>query len=399
VSPTTEDPADPATPTNAVLCGHGDFGAKSSAVRTRMADRVAGDVAAALRETGVDAAVERPWSRIVVRTDRPGAAARTAATIPGVGFARPAVATEPRLGSIRDAARALAGAETHGSGETYAVDSDRVGPDDAHGFANDEVKRAVGRVVGEATGAAVDLDSPDRTYRVEARPAEAFVSARRVEGPGGLPVGSQGRVAVLVSGGIDSPVAAWRLLRRGCAAVPVYVDLGDYGGADHRARALSAVATLAPRAPRTDLRPRVVDGGPLVERVVDATRDTRMLSLRRVMLAAADGVADRVDAHSLATGEAVGQKSSQTGANLAVTDAAVSRPVHRPLLAADKADVVAAARELGTYDGSTVSVGCERVAPAHPETNAAREAVIDAEPEGLLDAAREAGRDADVVSL
>ena len=391
--------ADPADPTNAVLLGHGDFGAKSSAVRARMAERVAADVDAALAADGITADVERPWSRIVGRTDRPAAAARIAATIPGVGFARPAVATDPRLAAISDAADALAAAGAHTPAETYAVDSDRIGPDDAHEFSNDDLKREVGRVVGAATGADVDLDDPDRTYRIEAREGEAFVSARRIEGPGGLPVGSQGRVAVLVSGGIDSPVATWRLLRRGCAPVPVYVDLGDYGGADHRARALEAVATLVPRAPRADLRPRVVEGGPLIERVVAATHDTRMVSLRRVLLAAADGVADRADAHSLATGEAVGQKSSQTGANLAVTDAAASRPVHRPLFAADKADIVSEARELGTYDGSTVPVGCERLAPAHPETNATLDGVVDAEPEGLLDAARAAGRDAEIVSV
>ncbi len=396
MTPTADGPAGP---TNAVLVGHGDFGAKSGDVRGRMAERVAADVAAALDEAGIDADVERPWSRLVIRTDRPDAAARTAATIPGVGFARPAVATDPRLAAIRDAARALAAADAHGSGKAYAVDSDRVGPDAAHDFSNADLKRVVGRAVGDVTGADVDLDDPDRTYRIEARAATAFVSTRRVEGAGGLPVGSQGRVAVLVSGGIDSPVAAWRLLRRGCVAVPVYVDLGDYGGADHRARALDAVATLAPRAPRADLRPRVVDGGPLVDRVVDATRDTRMVTLRRVMLAAADGVADRVGAHSLATGEAIGQKSSQTGGNVAVASAAASRPVHRPLVAADKADVVAAARELGTYDGSTVPAGCERIAPPHPATNAAPEVVRDAEPDGVLDAAREAGRDADVGSL
>ena len=397
MSPTA--PQDPDDPTDAVLLGHGDFGAKSSGVRARMADRVAADIAAALDAADIGAEIEQPWSRIVLRTDRPEAAAQTTATIPGVGFARPGVVTEPRLQSVGDAARRLAAAVSHASAETYAVDSDRIGPDDAHDFSNDDLKREVGRIVAEATGAGVDLDDPNRTYRIEVREGEAFVSVRRLDGPGGLPVGSQGRVATLVSGGIDSPVAAWRLLRRGFSIVPVYVDLGDYGGADHRARAIDAVETLAARAPRADLRPRVVDGGPLVERVVAATSDTRMLSLRRVMLAAADGVAASANAHSLATGEAAGQKSSQTGANLAVTDAAASRPVHRPLLAADKADIVAEARTLGTYDGSTVPVGCERIAPPHPETNATRSAVAAAEPDDLLAAAREAGRSADVVTL
>jgi thiamine biosynthesis protein ThiI len=379
-----------------VLVGHGDFGTKSSGVRAKMAARVADDVAAALSAAGLDASVERPWSRIVVRTDDPRAAARVAARLPGVSFARPAVAVDPQLESICAAARALATVD-HPADETYAVDSDRTGPSNAHGFSSRDLAVEAGGVVGDVTGASVDLDDPDRTYRIEAREAGAFVSVRRFDGPGGLPVGSQGRVAALVSGGIDSPVAMWRLLRRGCVAVPVYVDLGDYGGPDHRGRAIEVVRTLAARAPRADLRPRVVDGGAFVDRIVESTRDTRMLSLRRAMLAAAAGVAEREGAHSVATGEALGQKSSQTGANLAVTDAAVDLPVHRPLLAADKPDIVAEARDLGTYADATLPVGCDRIAPSHPETNATLSAVRSAEPDGLIDDAREAGRRATVV--
>ncbi|MFB6090738.1 MAG: tRNA sulfurtransferase [Halobellus sp.] len=381
--------------TNAVLVGYGDFGAKSSEVRAKMAQRVARDVEAALDEAGIDATVERPWSRLVVRSDRPADAARAAAKLPGVGFARPSAAVDADLSAICDAARSLAA--DHPADETYAIDSDRIGPDDAHDFSSQDLKVEAGDAVGEASGARVDLDDPDRVYRIEVRGAEAFVSIDRVDGPGGLPVGSQGRVAVLISGGLDSPVATWRLLRRGCETVPVYVDLGDYGGPDHRARALEVIRTVAERAPRADLRPRIVDGEPLVSRVVEATEATRMLSLRRAMLAAAEAVAERAGAHSVATGEALGQKSSQTGANVAVTDAAVSLPVHRPLLTADKPDIVAAARDLGTYTDATLPVGCDRVAPAHPETNATLEAVVAAEPDGLLDLAREAGRDADVV--
>ncbi len=319
----------PADPTNAVLAGHGDFGTKSSGVRSKMAERLARDVEAALDDAGIDATVERPWSRLVIRTDRPEASARVAATLPGIAFARPVVAVDPRLEAILAATRRLAGDAAHPETATYAVDADRVGPSSAHDFSTRDLHVEGGRVVGEVTGAAVDLDDPDVTYRIEAREDEAFVSVRRFEGPVGLPVGTQGRVAVLVSGGLDSPVAMWRLLRRGCVTVPVYVDLGEYGGADHRARALEVCRTVAERAPRADLRPRVVDGGAFVERVVEATDNTRMLSLRRAMLAAAEGVAETVGAHSVATGEALGQKSSQTGANLAVTDAAVSRPVHR----------------------------------------------------------------------
>ncbi|MFC6872166.1 tRNA sulfurtransferase [Halobellus marinus] len=382
---------------NAVLVGYGDFGAKSSGVRAKMAERVAGEIEAALAAAGIDATVERLWSRVVIRTDRPTDAAQIAATLPGVSFARPAVAVDPRLPAISAAARRLA-ADAHPPKESYAIDSDRIGPAATHDFSNRDLKVEVGRIVGEATGASVDLDDPDRTYRIEARETEAFVSARRFDGPGGLPVGTQGRIAVLVSGGIDSPVAMWRLLRRGCVAIPVYVDLGEYGGADHRARAVEVIDTLAERAPRADLRPRVVDGADLVELVVESTTATRMLSLRRAMLAAAESVAEAEDAHSLATGEALGQKSSQTAPNLAVTEAAVPLPVHRPLLTVDKPEIVAEARDLGTYADATLPVGCDRIAPAHPETNATLAAVRDAEPDDLLELAHAAGGQAEIVS-
>jgi thiamine biosynthesis protein ThiI len=117
------------------------------------------------------------------------------------------------------------------------------------------------------------------------------------------------------------------------------------------------------------------------------------------MLAAAEEVAGVVGAHSVTTGESLGQKSSQTGSNLAVTDAAVSLPVHRPLLTRDKNDVTEQARQVGTFDDSTLPVGCERVAPPHPETNATLAEVVAAEPDDLLDRARALVESVETVDL
>ncbi|QIB74617.1 tRNA sulfurtransferase [Halogeometricum borinquense] len=385
------------TEADAVLVGYSEVGTKSSEVRTKMADRLAANVRALLRERDSDGDVERRWSRLVVHTARPHSVAEAVATLPGVAFARPVVVTEATIDAVRDVLQTLA--RDHESSETFAVDSRRVGPKDRHDFSSRELDIEGGRLIEEQTGATVDLDNPDRTYRIEVREDDAFVAAVSFDGPGGLPLGTQGRVAVLVSGGIDSPVAAWRLMRRGCVPIPVYVDLGEYGGADHRARAFEVIRTLATRAPGEDLRPRVVDGSDVVDRLIAEVSETRMLSLRRAMLVMAEAVARRDGAHSVATGEALGQKSSQTGANLAVTDEVATMPVHRPLLTTDKSDIVAEARRIGTYDDSTLPVGCERVAPSHPETNAAVEDVAAAEPGGLLDEARRAGENASVADV
>ena len=371
--------------TGAVLVAFGEVGTKSAAVRRRMLDALAGHCRALLADRDVRGDVEAGWDRVVVRTPEPEAAAEAVSRAFGAVWARPARPCEPSVEAVESTLRALATAHDAGGEETFAV---RVGATGDAPFGGRDLERAGGAAVEAATGASVDLDDPDRTYRVEVRDGEAFVSARTVAGPGGLPFGTQGRVVALVSGGIDSPVAAYEVMRRGCEVVPVYLDLGAYGGVDHEARAVETVRRLARHAPHADLRVRVLPAGPLVETLVDSVGGTRMLSLRRAMLAAAEAVAERVDAHALVTGESLGQKSSQTGPNLAATDAAVDLPVHRPLLACDKTDVEARARAVGTYRDSTVPAGCERVAPPHPETNASLAAVRAAEPGDLLARAR-----------
>jgi len=122
-----------------------------------------------------------------------------------------------------------------------------------------------------------------------------------------------------------------------------------------------------------------------------------MLSLRRAMLAMADAVADDHDAVGIVTGESIGQKSSQTAANLAVTGRATDLPVHRPLVTTDKTDILERARDLGTYEDTSIPAGCNRVAPDHPETNATVEAVEDAEPDDLFERARAIADDRTIV--
>lgn len=366
---------------------YGEIGVKSGEVRSKMLNRLANNVAAVLADRGLDGEVEQRWSRVLVRGDDVDALARAASDVFGVVSARPALRVEATQPAIEDAAASFAA--THPEEATFAVRANRAGEADAHPFTSQSLEREVGAVVGAATGADVDLDDPDVTYRLDVRTDEAFVSAREYEGPGGLPAGTQGKTVVLFSGGIDSPVATWELLKRGLHPIPVYVDLGEYGGPDHLARAEETARTVGRYAPHLDVRLRVVPAGDLVADLAAATGATRMLSLRRAMLRMAETVAEDVGAHSVATGEAIGQKSSQTGANLRATDAATSLPVHRPLLTRDKPDVVEQARAIGTFRDATMNVGCERVAPSHPETRATTEQVERAEPDDLLDRAAE----------
>ncbi|ELZ98767.1 thiamine biosynthesis protein [Haloferax mucosum ATCC BAA-1512] len=381
-----------------VLVGYGEVGTKSSNVRAKMERLLCTNLQAVLDDRALAGNVDRTWSRLLVRDiDDPEAVAAACAEVPGVVWTRPSLVCEPTLDAIVSTCRELT--TDHPDGASFAIDADRIGSADHHGFTSRDIERETGSTVVEATGEPVDLDNPDRTYRIECREETAYLSARRFDGPGGLPLGTQRKTVSLVSGGIDSPVATWELMRRGCEVVPVYVDLGDFGGADHRARAIETVRTIARRAPNANMRVHVVPAGDVVERLMDTIEDTRMLSLRRVMLVIAAEVAADEHAHSIVTGESLGQKSSQTGGNLAVTEAAVDYPVHRPLLTRDKTDIVATARDLGTYDDSTLPVGCERVAPRHPETNASLAAVEATEPDDLFDLAVEAAHKRTVVPL
>ncbi|AEN07138.1 tRNA sulfurtransferase [Halolamina sp.] len=378
-------------PSDVAVVRFGEIGVKSEKVRGQMLDRLADNVEAVLEDRDISGRVERRWSRILVRAASDGsdfdadAAATAAADTFGVVSTRPAVTVPPERDPIEAAAVDFATA--HPEGAPFAVRATRAGPSDAHPFSSQDIEREVGTAVGNATGAPVDLDDPDVTYRLEIREEEAFVSAREYDGPGGLPVGTQGTTVLLFSGGLDSPVAAWELCKRGLEVLPVYLDLGAYGGADHLARAEETARVVGRSAPHVDMRLRVVPAGALVEELVAATDATRMLSLRRAMLRTAEAVADDIGAHSLATGESVGQKSSQTGPNLRTTDAAAGRPVYRPLLTRDKPEIVEQAREIGTFVDATMNVGCERVAPDYPETNATVEQVVAAEPDDLLEQA------------
>ncbi|MFB6081987.1 MAG: tRNA sulfurtransferase [Halanaeroarchaeum sp.] len=383
---------------DAVLVRHGDIGVKSSSVQAAMERRLAEAIETMLDERGIEGRVEREPGRLIVRTDEPVAATEAATDVFGVLSASPVRTVEPTLAAIGDALAETARATYDGG--SFAVDARRSGE---QAFTSQEV----GRVGGDAIWAAVegeydptvDLDDPDHRYAVEVRKDEAYVYLEESDGPGGFPVGSQAPLVALVSGGIDSPVAAWQAMRRGSPIIPLYLDLGDYGGPDHRARAFAVIETLAEYAPGRDVRPRVVDAGEAVHRLVESVDNTRMLSYRRFMYRVAEHVAEVEGAAGIVTGEAFGQKSSQTVRNLNAVDRATRMPVHRPLATWDKHEIIAEARRIGTYRDATIDAGCNRIAPSNPSTGAPVDVVEEAEPDDLFAWAAETAETLSTVDL
>lgn len=216
-----------------------------------------------------------------------------------------------------------------------------------------EIERELGASVVRATGARVDLEGADLTLFVEVLRDRIFFSFEKLPGPGGFPVGSSGRVIALLSGGIDSPVAAWRMMKRGCTVIAVHFHafpLQDRTTID-KARGLARV--LARHQFRTRLL--LVPFAPVQQTIVaSCPAPLRVVLYRRFMLRIAEALARRRRAKALVTGESLGQVASQTLDNLGVIDDAARGPVLRPLVGMDKEEISGEARRIGTFDISTL---------------------------------------------
>lgn len=383
-----------------VLLRHGDINTKSPGVQTEMERRLVDNVGALLADRDLPGTVERRWARPRVHTDEAhvGAVTAAAADAFGVVSASPALRVDRSLPAIE--AALVDAAREHLDAGRFRVAVTRA--DKELPYTSEDAERRGGAAILDALedrDVTVDLEDPDLTLSVEIREATAFLFVEERSGPGGLPLGTQAPTVALISGGIDSPVAAYETMRRGSPVVPVYVDLGPYGGPDHEARAVETIRRLGRYAPDRDLSPFRVPAGTAMERLAEELDNGRMLAVRRFMLRVAEEIADQVDAAGIVTGEALGQKSSQTAPNLAVTDAATDLPVHRPLFARDKHAVVERARDIGTFADATVQTGCDRLSPPNPATAADLPRQREREPDDLFEWATDAVARAERPSL
>jgi len=215
----------------------------------------------------------------------------------------------------------------------------------------------------------VDVHNPDITVRVEVREAEAYVHADPRPGAGGIPVGTGGKGLVLISGGLDSPVAAWMMAKRGVELTAVHFASPPYTSElahDKVVRLLQKVGEYAGRIKRvtvtlTRLQEEIRDKCP---------EELHTVILRRFMLRAARRVAEDEGCGALITGESLGQVASQTMQAIACTDAVAGMPVFRPLIGADKSEIVKTAVKIGTYDISIEPYEdcCTIFTPKHPRT-------------------------------
>jgi len=232
-----------------------------------------------------------------------------------------------------------------------------------------DVEKAVGKSVCDLTGKTVKLTAPDLTIYIELLAKEAYYYLEKIQGPGGMPVGVSGTVACLISGGIDSPVAAYRMMKRGCNAVFVHFSGRPLVSRASEEKVHELVQMLTAHQYRSKLF--IVPFGE-IQRVIVAGAPAayRVVLYRRLMVRIAGELALADRCWALVTGDSLGQVASQTPENLSVVEEAAELPVLRPLIGMDKLEITDEAQRIGTF---TTSIEpdqdcCSLFVPPHPST-------------------------------
>jgi tRNA uracil 4-sulfurtransferase len=327
------------------------------------------------------ARIERPHGRVLVWADDMSAAVDRLSRVFGLVSVSPATVVDAELGAIENAAVEGARAEWERRGRrgTFKVESNR--QDKRFPLPSPEISKRVGGAIYEGLHIPVDVHKPDFTIEVEiAVGGRAYVFAQRIAGPGGMPVGSAGRVALLLSGGIDSPVAGWMMAKRGAELVPVYFHSFPFTGDKTKEKVIDLARVVARW--HGPMRMFVVGFTEVQKALREAgAAELAVVLYRRMMLRVAEAIAVREGARGLVTGDSLGQVASQTLENLGVIGEAAKLPLLRPLVGFDKSETVTLAQRIGTYDLSIVPYEdcCSLFVPKHPATRARLEDVVAAE--------------------
>ena len=319
----------------------GEITIKSRRTRARFQKRLVRNLQEAFDSDDVEATTEDTWSRFYVSAPDERVFGPLSRVF-GVSSFSPLLAEcEAELDRIVSVGTELYGERV--KGRRFAVRARRHG---SHDFNSADVMRDLGTALNP--GATVDLGHPDVVARVEVRGERAFFYGERRPGQGGLPLGVQGKALALISGGFDSAVAAWMILRRGVALDYLFCNLG---GAAYKRMVVEVTKLLADRwSYGTYPRLHVVDFTDVVEEMRQHAKPAYLqVVLKRMMYRAGSEIARRTGAQALVTGESVGQVSSQTLKNLRAIDDAADYPVFRPLLGFHKEEIVDRTREIGTY--------------------------------------------------
>lgn len=342
---------------------------------------------------GVD--IKRQEGLIFIRAEKDldiDAIIKETAKVFGVASISKAVEAEPELEAIGKASvdYMMNLIEERGV-ETFKVEAKRA--DKNFPVKSPEIGRIIGaKVLIGCKVLKVDVHNPDVLLHVDVRTDRAYIYEGKVNGFGGLPLGTNGKGMVLLSGGIDSPVAAWMMAKRGMMIEAVHFHSYPYTSPRAQEKVEDLARILSTYVGRFKMH--VINLLPIQEAIVEnCPEEETTILVRRFMMRIAEKVAEKNDCMMLITGENLGQVASQTAESLVVTDASVSKPVMRPLIAMDKIDIMEKAKEIGTYEKSIEPYEdcCTVFLPKHPTTKPRLERILESESkldcEALIEAA------------
>ena len=350
----------------------GEIGIKGDWTRRTYEELVAKNIKKTLRHHGI------PYSKIICKRGRIFVKTRNAretasklTQVFGISSVSPAVETISNIGDIADMMVELAG-DILKHGCSFAINCHRVGK---HPYSSMQVCKETGKRIlekFESRGLEVNLGNPQFTINVDIRDDYAYIFSETLQGMDGFPLGSQPKVTCLLSGGLDSAVACWLAMKRGCPIVPVYFDIAPFADEAATTRALDVARKLFEWSIGFPRKAYIVPHSKNLEAFIErGLGKLTCILCKRMMYRIAERIAKKEKTEGLLTGESIGEQASQTLHNLRIlSDASTEYPIHRPLLGFNKLETEKIAKEINTYRISTRKVkGCT-AAPKKPATKA-----------------------------
>lgn len=360
-----------------VMVRYGELFLKSEPVKYHFIGLLLRNIGKALSAAGLTYHTETPRGRILLYGDDPVKIAAITARVFGVVDVSVCTLTDAEPDAL--CAEAIGLASIHLQAPmSFAVRAKR---QNKVGMNSQELGAYVGSAIYDhIPGLKVDLEKPDYEIFVEMRDFGGLVYDTRIPAPGGLPWGTQGRVIALLSSGIDSPVASWLAMKRGCEIIYLHMDGGRWAGADVREAAIENLRKLSLWCPGYPMQMIIADSEPLYEAVqrCRVAPRYRCVLCKRFMVRVGARLLEPENAYALITGENLGQVASQTLANLAIISEVVAIPILRPLITYDKSEIVTIARRIGTFEMHPGDLAC-RAVPKMPTTAATLDPIKEAE--------------------
>ena len=350
-----------------IIARYGEVGLKSHKVRSRFERRLVKNI-----QASIDAEIDVDQARIFIFPENFDEALKKLSKIFGLVSFSPAVATHTTFDEIEDTlSKYVDELEKNGlinKNTKFAIRCRRVG---SHDFSSQELAAYAGSVVVKKIGSPVDLTNPDLEIFVEVRDNDTYIYHEKIQGPGGLPLGTQGKVIVLISSGIDSPVAAYMMMKRGCQVIALYCDNNPYTTPDALKNNEDIINQLQKYASGAPIKRRVVNYGDYLSQCKSKAPERMTCVLcKSGMYQIASKLAKDMHALAIVDGSSLGQVASQTLPNILATRENVDVPIFSPLIGLDKVEITRIADEIGTFEISKRDDGGCKAVPRYPETNA-----------------------------